>query len=289
MYQLRTTMAAMAMGKMMDFGQRTDVGNKRDLNEDSLLADPALGLWLVADGMGGYQGGEIASKITVETIHHGLRQGHSLDQAIRNAHQSINEAAANGKGYQGMGSTVVALKVNGARYEVAWAGDSRAYLWSEQNRLQQITQDHSYISKLLEIGALRAEEARDHPSSHLLTSCLGPVDDSALTVGQLQGVFGKDDTILLCSDGLTDELLDEEIAVIFNNSYSAQQCADQLVATALDKGGRDNISVMVIPAAKYSWLATINRNPLTKNLLLTAAGILLAIIVLVLINMLISV
>src|SRR5690606_27209418 len=125
-----------------NYSQATDVGLLRDNNEDAIWSDAQLGLWVVADGMGGHAAGEVASEITVSVISDNIRQGRPLKEAINTAHQAVLDAAHDGSGKYGMGSTVVALHSLGSRYEIAWVGDSRAYLWSDREKdgfsLQQL-------------------------------------------------------------------------------------------------------------------------------------------------------
>jgi serine/threonine protein phosphatase PrpC len=141
-----------------NYSQATDVGLLRDNNEDAIWSDAKLGLWVVADGMGGHAAGEVASEITIRVISDSIRQGLGLKEAIDAAHQAVLDAALDGSGRYGMGSTVVALHSVGNRFEIAWVGDSRAYLWSDREKdgfsLQQLTIDHSYVQMLYQSGML---------------------------------------------------------------------------------------------------------------------------------------
>ena len=156
------------------YGERTDVGRVRDHNEDNYVANAELGLWVVSDEMGGHEAGEVASEITVTELPERTRNGAALDEAIGAIHQSILDSPAPGRGAPGMGATVVALKNDGMRYRVAWVGDSRAYLWDGEH-LQQLTRDHSFVQRLIDSGAITAEEAAEHlektafPPSYPLT------------------------------------------------------------------------------------------------------------------------
>lgn len=232
--------------KKHGYGFKTDAGAVRELNEDTCLADPELGLWLVADGMGGHSTGDVASRIARDTIVKHVRAGSSLRDAIQAAHREVLKVAKTREGSVGMGSTVVAVLVDGADYEVAWVGDSRAYLYDGE--LAQITRDHSHVQDLLEAGAITVEEASRHPSRHLLTRCLGVNADDTFEIGTGRGRFVRGQELLLCSDGLTDELTDTEIADIMGTAASPQERADKLVEAAIDGGGRDNISVVLFSA-----------------------------------------
>lgn len=228
------------------YGFKTDTGALRELNEDTCLVEPELGLWLVADGMGGHSTGDVASRIARDTIADRIREGKDLSAAIQAAHQEVLKEAGIREGSEGMGATVVAALVNGADYQVAWVGDSRAYLYDGE--LIQISHDHSYVQDLVRSGAISAGEASGHPSRHLLTRCLGVNAEDVLEAGVRRGRFVRGQEVLLCSDGLTDELNDGEIADILSRKASAQERVDQLVAAALEHGGRDNITVVLFSA-----------------------------------------
>lgn len=232
-----------------EYGYGTHVGRVRSHNEDAFHADPEAGLWLVADGMGGHHGGEIASAILGERIPNEIQQGTSLKQAIMRAHQAIIDAAEHGKGAAGMGSTVVALRGLGDTYEIAWVGDSKAFLWN--GALRQLTRDHSVVQRLLDAGAINAEEAKQHPQRNLLTQALGSSNElSEAQIDCVSGTFAPGDQILLCSDGLTSELDKTEIAAILSQELSAQVKVNRLIQAAVDAGGSDNITVLLVSAPK---------------------------------------
>jgi serine/threonine protein phosphatase PrpC len=240
------------------YSQATDVGLLRDNNEDAILSNPKIGLWLVADGMGGHAAGEVASEITRTTINSALDAGKNLVEAINSAHQAVLEASRDGTGKYGMGSTVVALHSIGPRYQIAWVGDSRAYLWSDRNHdgysLQQVTVDHSYVQMLYESGIISAEEMLYHPEKNVITQCLGSVELPQLKVDVVEGKWHKHDWILLCSDGLTDTVSDQQICDILHNAANPDMAVKNLIQAALDNGGKDNVSVIVVapPGVKRS-------------------------------------
>ena len=231
---------------MIEFGHLTHVGLRRELNEDTYYGDSELGLWLVADGMGGHEYGEVASALARETIVREIRQGSSLSQAIRVADEEIIRASRQRSDSLPMGTTVVALRVLGNRFEVAWVGDSRAYLWRDR-QLAQLSQDHSYVQELISQGAITIDQARTHPHRNVVTQALGVTDPQSLNVETLSGELRPGMQLLLCSDGLTEEVEDQNISrVLSNTECSAQECVDGLVAAALDNGGSDNITVVLV-------------------------------------------
>lgn len=231
---------------MIEFGHLTHVGLRRDLNEDTYYGDSELGLWLVADGMGGHEYGEVASALARDTIVREIRAGTSLVQAIRIADEEIIRTSRRRNDALPMGTTVVAARVNGARFEVAWVGDSRVYLW-RGGQLAQLSQDHSYVQELIATGAITHEQARSHPHRNVVTQALGVTDPRNLNVESMTGELRPGMQLLLCSDGLTEEVDDGEIArVLSQHDCSAQECVDTLVAAALDGGGSDNITAVLV-------------------------------------------
>ncbi len=231
---------------MIEFGHLTHVGLRRQLNEDTYYGDSELGLWLVADGMGGHACGEVASALAREAIVREIRGGASLSQAIRTADEDIIRASRRRNDSLPMGTTVVAVRVQGDRFEVAWVGDSRAYLWRE-GKLAQLSQDHSYVQDLIAQGALTTEQARSHPHRNVVTQALGVTDPTHLNVETMTGELRPGMQLLLCSDGLTEEVEDDHISsTLSHQDCSAQECVDTLVAAALDGGGSDNVTAILV-------------------------------------------
>ena len=231
---------------MIEFGHISHVGLRRELNEDTYYGDSELGLWLVADGMGGHACGEVASALARETIVREIRAGVSLAQAIRIADEEIIRASRRRNDSLPMGTTVVAARIQGDRFEVAWVGDSRAYLWRD-GTLAQLSHDHSYVQELISQGAITVDQARTHPHRNVVTQALGVTDPQNLNVETLSGELRPGMQLLLCSDGLTEEVDDGSISqVLSHTECSAQECVDGLVAAALDGGGSDNITVVLI-------------------------------------------
>ncbi|HSC66391.1 MAG TPA: protein phosphatase 2C domain-containing protein [Cellvibrio sp.] len=235
----------------LEYSAASHPGLLRDNNEDCFLSRPEHGLWLVADGMGGHEAGEVASAIVRDTIGRETQDNPdiSLIESIQHAHASILSSAIQGVGAPGMGSTVVALKSNSEKYQVAWVGDSRAYLWTpsrDGGRLEQLSTDHSYVQMLVETGVIRPEDAESHPEKNIITQCLGMQELSRVRVDLIENQWQKDQWILLCSDGLTDEVNDKTIAQILYESHDCLAAVDQLLHAALTGGGRDNITLQII-------------------------------------------
>ncbi len=228
-----------------NYAHITDVGCVRELNEDSLYCGENL--WLVADGMGGHACGEIASKLAADTIADEFAETEQLNAPIQSAHKKILQAAENGVGQAGMGTTVVAVTSNDNDFEVAWVGDSRAYLWSGKRlRLTQLTEDHSLIVRLVKTGLITKEDAKTHPQRHMITQCLGSTEIKEPQIDSCAHRWLPEQQILLCSDGLSDDVSEAEISEILTLEVDNQQKLEKLVAIAKEKGGRDNISLILI-------------------------------------------
>jgi len=230
---------------MIEFGHLSHVGLRRELNEDTYYGDAGLGLWLVADGMGGHEFGEVASALARDVIVERVRGGDSLADAIRQADRQIISASKSRREALPMGTTVAAVRIHDDRFEVAWVGDSRVYL--HNGRLCQLSQDHSYVQELVERGAITAEQARSHPHRNVVTQALGVTGADDLKVETINGRMEPGMQLLLCSDGLTEEVGDAAIArVLDRTDLSAQECVDHLVMAALDNGGSDNVTVILL-------------------------------------------
>ena len=236
-----------------DVGFGTDRGRNRSRNEDSLFVDMERGLFIVADGMGGHRAGEVASRVAVETISehfHSVplpRKPSKIEQDMKEALQRANEEIFN-RSYllddlRGMGTTVVVALIYSEKIYLAHAGDSRAYLLRQGN-LQQLTEDHSVTSRMVREGNLTREEAKDHHLHSALYRALG--QDVTLEVDTNTYDYQAGDTLILCSDGLTDMIEDDEIMDVLYTFASPQQACDQLISRANTKGGRDNITVIIV-------------------------------------------
>ena len=219
-------------------------GLVRDHNEDCFAAEPDLGLWLVADGVGGHSCGEVAAAIVRDTIRERVAAGDALVDAINAAHQAVLRAIESRENAQGMGSTVVAALLKDDQYEISWVGDSRAYLWN--GRLQQLSTDHSRVAELLARQAISAEQAADHPERHILTQSIGVSNAMEIVPGQVSGTLRPGEHLLLCSDGLTDELSDSLMAHLLGDHETPRAQVDALMSAALDHGGNDNVTAVII-------------------------------------------
>ncbi|MDO5117180.1 MAG: Stp1/IreP family PP2C-type Ser/Thr phosphatase [Eggerthellaceae bacterium] len=226
------------------FGSCTHVGCVRDHNEDSLLASAPL--FAVADGMGGHEGGEIASEIAVQTLRqHAPRtpDAQALGSVIEDANLEIIKAAQDGRGREGMGTTMTAAILKDTRLVIGQVGDSRAYLLS-QGTLHQLTRDHSLMADMIDSGQITPEEARVHPNRSVITRALG---SSLYTQPDLYELNVQDnDRLLLCSDGLSSVVDRSDIERTLTRYDDPQICAEQLIQAALDAGGPDNITAIVI-------------------------------------------
>jgi PPM family protein phosphatase len=227
------------------YGYASHAGAVRQVNEDNLCVLPDIGLFAVADGMGGHRGGRTASRITVENLAAHIRKGNGLTRAIEEIHHDILRAATSDTALSGMGSTVVAMKIINGRYEIAWVGDSRAYVWNGVT-LKQLTRDHSYVQYLLDEGQITAADALNHPHKNIILQALGAQDMADVLPDIISGVFPENEMILLCSDGLTTEVGDDGIAAILSGETSPQKAADRLVEAAISNGGSDNITVILV-------------------------------------------
>jgi serine/threonine protein phosphatase PrpC len=232
-----------------DIGSRTDVGQRRPHNEDSLdvLPLPEGTLCVVADGMGGHQAGEVASRLAVETIRQLYPRGtrktsEALAEVVQAANRAVFEEAEADSTKQGMGTTVVCAVLYGGWAYLANVGDSPSFLVRGEQVIH-LTQDHSWVAEEIARGVLRPEEAATHPYRHILTRCLGVTPEVEVQLYE-PVELRDDDVVVLCSDGLSEHVQPEELPGLVLGR-SAQACAEVLVALANERGGSDNITVIV--------------------------------------------
>ncbi|KRE87047.1 protein phosphatase [Rhodanobacter sp. Soil772] len=230
---------------MIEFGHGTHVGLRRTRNEDTYYADASLGLFLVADGMGGHQHGEVASALVRDAVVDLVGRGRSLIEAVHGAAKRLLAHTRHSFDVLPMGTTIAVLRIIGDGYEVAWVGDSRIYLWKKE--LRQISHDHSLVQALVEAGQLDPAQAAQHPQRNVLTQALGVTAIEQLHIGMARGQLESGMGFLLCSDGLTEGVSDASIArTMARTDLAAQECVDQLLLSALDSGGDDNITVLIV-------------------------------------------
>jgi protein phosphatase len=223
---------------------RTDVGRQRTANEDSLFVSPPL--FAVADGMGGAKAGEVASAVAVEAVEQAPQSSEpaeaQLAGIVRDANRRIYELAVADESRRGMGTTLTLAKVHGDEVSLAHVGDSRAYRIRD-GELSQLTRDHSLVAELERSGQITAEAAEHHPQRSIITRALGPEPDVEVDTYTLAGREG--DVFLICSDGLTSMISDDEVSSILRSASSLEEAANALVLAANQSGGKDNITVIL--------------------------------------------
>jgi serine/threonine protein phosphatase PrpC len=223
---------------------KTDTGRQRRDNEDSAYARAPV--FVVADGMGGAQAGEVASRIAIEAFEAGLSGGGSPEERLRarvqEANQQIYERSRADRQRAGMGTTLTAAYVDDAHVAIAHVGDSRAYLYRD-GTLQRLTQDHSLVDELVRRGKLTEEQAAEHPQRSIITRALGPEPDVEVDTWTYPARAG--DVVLLCSDGLTSMISEGRVREVLAAHDDLDSAADALIAEANDAGGRDNITVVL--------------------------------------------
>lgn len=231
----------------------TDIGKKRKVNQDYVYTrETPVGnlpnLFIVADGMGGHNAGDYASKATVETMIEVIEKSCEtnpvliFETAIEAANEWVRKKASEDADLEGMGTTVVVATCMGNKLQVANVGDSRLYIVNQE--IKQVTRDHSLVEEMVRMGGLKKDEARNHPDKNIITRAVGvgkTVEPDYFTVELDEG-----DVVLMCSDGLTNMLEDEEIRMILSGARDVVEKATMLVNAANANGGKDNISVILI-------------------------------------------
>ena len=244
-----------------EYAALTDTGRTRVNNEDSVAVDPAAGLAVLADGMGGYNAGEVASGMATAFITTELGQWLSqaegrvlprdikraMEICVENANTSIFNSACSNPDYSGMGTTLVVGAFLGPRLLLGHIGDSRCYRW-RNNVLVQITRDHSLLQEQLDAGLITAAQAAISPNRNLVTRALGVEASVMLEVNEFKVEAG--DVYVMCSDGLSDMVSDAAISAEFSRSTALDTLAENLIHLANDAGGRDNISVLLVKASQ---------------------------------------
>ncbi len=257
-------------------GAKTDVGLKRSHNEDNLCVDPDSGLYVVCDGMGGRNAGEVAIRLAVETIQKHVREARDnaalpmtgdydrqfsaktnrLASAIRLANQVIRMEAKEQTGQEGMGTTVVSVALNGPVLSVAHVGDSRIYLIRGET-IKPLTADHSLVAEQVRRGMMTEEEAERSPQKNIITRALGVDDTVDVDLDEIPLMRG--DTVLLCSDGLTRGVKPAEILDVISREKEPQAASERLVELANAAGGLDNTTVILVTIHDTSNPSTLQR------------------------------
>lgn len=231
----------------------TDIGQKRSVNQDAFYASelPVGGLpnlFLVADGMGGHQAGDVASKYTIERVVAHVKDSAEknpvklLRTAIETANSELLVKASTDEKLVGMGTTIVAATIDGDCMYVANVGDSRLYVINET--VTQITRDHSLVEEMVRKGAIDRTQARFHPKKNIITRAIGVKDDVMIDFFDVK--LSSGDTVLLCTDGLTNMVDDDDIRILMEQQADIAGKAEKLIETANQNGGKDNITVVVV-------------------------------------------
>ena len=230
---------------------RTDVGMRRSANEDAFALAPKLGLFVVADGMGGHVAGQVASRLAARSLlqavvserEAALEPCERLQRAVAHANQEVFRTASAKPELEGMGTTLVAALVRGEQLGLVHVGDSRAYL-SRAGELRQLTRDHTLVNELERRGELGPGEASDHPQRHVLTRALGVRRQVEADLCELTLTSG--DALLLCSDGLTQHVSDAELAERLGSGGPPDEDCEALIELANSRGGEDNVTVALL-------------------------------------------
>lgn len=231
----------------------TDIGKRRTTNQDYVYASQeAVGnlpnLFIVADGMGGHKAGDLASRYTVETFIQDVKNSSEenpisiIEAAIRTANLALMEKAGESVEYEGMGTTLVVATIVGTSIYIANVGDSRLYLVNHE--IQQITRDHSLVEEMISLGELDKKSARIHEKKNIITRAVGA--DEALIADFFEVEYGAGDIILMCSDGLSNMIEDNDIKNIVNEGTELSDIAHKLIEVANNNGGKDNIAIVLV-------------------------------------------
>jgi PPM family protein phosphatase len=239
----------------MKTGVCSDTGRIREVNQDDyLIAENGYCLYIVADGMGGHRCGEVASRLAVSAVQEHVKKYMTpqldktavtgiLYEAFHRANQKILQYARMEPSCEGMGTTLTLMYFSHKQSIIGHIGDSRAYMMNH-NTFQQVTEDHSLVAELYRRGEITEQEAMNHPQKHVITRALGITDTVRVDFIPLNLV--NDDTVLLCTDGLTNLVQDKEIEEIIRISATEDEAAGKLVSLAIHRGGYDNITALIV-------------------------------------------
>lgn len=222
----------------------TDIGLVRTTNQDNYYIDEQAQWAVVADGMGGHNGGETASTVAVSKIKAAMDKKLSLTEAVADANKEVFKMSVENKTLSGMGTTLVLCKLEDDKAKIVHVGDSRAYLYSG-GKLKQITKDHSIVQQLIDCGTITKEQAKYHPQKNLITRALGTERNILADINTVK--LKENDLVLICSDGLSSYVEEEKIAHILEKTEEIS-VVDKLIEEANKTGGKDNVTVVIIKA-----------------------------------------
>lgn len=236
------------MSEKIQWAALTHVGLVRDHNEDNFFVDDQRGIGFVADGMGGHDAGEVASALAVAVVQESTVDGKSLEEAMIDAHRAIVAHPQGGGRRNSMGTTGVGVRISGTRAEVTWVGDSRAYLF-DGDTLRPISKDHTPVQDMVDAGLITVQQARNHARRNEISQALGVAYQNHIYPSTVGVYFSPGSVILLCSDGLTEHLPDEQIqSILAQGTRNLEGAAQRLLDMALDEGGSDNITILLAKA-----------------------------------------
>lgn len=232
---------------------KTDIGAKRQTNQDYIFCSmqpvgSLPNLFIVADGMGGHKAGDLASRYTVEKFLDSVRGSEAenpisiIEEAVRDANLALMDKAKESIDYEGMGTTLVVATFIDKSLYIANVGDSRLYIVN--NEIQQITRDHSLVEEMINLGEIDRKNARTHEKKNIITRAIGV--DSEVVADFFEVEYSKGDIILMCSDGLSNMIEDEDMKIIINEGNDLSEIANKLIEVANNNGGKDNISVVLV-------------------------------------------
>jgi protein phosphatase len=233
--------------ELFDTGAATHVGKVRERNEDSYLSRPEAGIWAVADGMGGHDSGDLASRTIVEALQE-IEPAISAEDLLKRCEDQVASAnrrlktISRERGGMIIGSTVAVLLACDSHYACVWSGDSRIYV-VRAGEITQLSRDHTEVQELLSQGVITPQEAKNWPGGNVITRAIGVLDEPKLEMDS--GPLQPGDSFVICSDGLTQHVPDDEILSCVRENLSQQAC-DKLLEIALDRGGLDNVTVIVV-------------------------------------------
>lgn len=223
----------------------SSIGRVRQTNQDAFYINDEVGLWLIADGMGGHNGGEVAAFTATNLVPQWIAQGKSVTEALHKLHDTVFELGRNTPELKCMGTTIIVAKQCKDVLQLFSVGDSRAYVIVDDS-IKQMTEDHSHVAQLVNLGLLSEIQAQQHPLRHIVTQCIGGGRQQKPQIHFSQFTLQPNQAILLCSDGLYNELSEQQIFHIIKHAYSSEEAVNTLIHEANKSGGKDNITVILL-------------------------------------------